>query len=132
MAIDWMNDLEMDSKYANWPSTLAVVSPIPSIPRPQIVLKIIADWSSFYCQLLRGVPPGSLPQLRRNLFNVVLSLDLSTVDGLQTLVGPINSFVQRGLGLRFGVVDVLEGEYDPGKLFLPLSSVPGRRETDPG
>jgi hypothetical protein len=48
--------------------------------------------------------------MRKNVFNVILSLDLGTVEDIQVLVQQVQQLVQRGLTVRFGIVPVMEGE----------------------
>ena len=57
--------------------------------------------------------PGQMPQVRRNLVNVVLALDLSKRDNHAILSDNIATFISRGVGIRFGTVPLLqEGEED--------------------
>ncbi|CED83771.1 UDP-glucose:glycoprotein glucosyltransferase [Phaffia rhodozyma] len=79
----WWNNLETDSRYKKWRSDL---------------------------KMLLRQQPGQVPQLKRNLLNVIVSVDLSTTFGMEVLIGPVNQFINRGLGIRFGMVEVLDGE----------------------
>ena len=45
----------------------------------------------------------------------MFSIDLSSVSGVDVLTGQVNQLVQRGLGVRFGFVPVLDGESGDGK-----------------
>lgn len=75
-AINWINDLEHDSKYMRW--------------------------SSSVMEFLRPTFPGMLRQIRRNLFNLVVIIDPTNVDvGLLKL---LESFVMHMVPLRVGLV----------------------------
>ncbi|CAG8523322.1 6133_t:CDS:10, partial [Paraglomus occultum] len=76
----WFNDLEKDPRYSSWPA--AVYS------------------------LLRPVYPGTLRQIRKNLFSILYVVDLASVEGL-TLVEEENMFIMRGIPLRFGLVPLV-------------------------
>ena len=58
-----------------------------------------------FMQLLSRVYPGQLPPIRRNIWNLVLPVDLTKTDDIQ-VVTQINSFVTRGLTVRFGIVPI--------------------------
>jgi UDP-glucose:glycoprotein glucosyltransferase len=48
--------------------------------------------------------------VRKNLWNVVLALDLSLANSLNALGGPIANVVSRNYPFRFGVVPLVETE----------------------
>ncbi|CAG7921684.1 unnamed protein product [Penicillium olsonii] len=77
-AIIWLNDLEKESRYENWPS----------------------DLDSY----LHSVHPGQLPPVKRDLHNVILPLDLSRPDEMMIIAGNIQMFIKRGIPVRFGLV----------------------------
>ncbi|KAF8633145.1 hypothetical protein AX17_004646 [Amanita inopinata Kibby_2008] len=79
----WWNDMEKDERYARW--------------NP-----------SFY-GLMRPMYPGQFPAIRRNLFNIVLVLDLSRPSSLQFLAGTMRNIIERGLPFRFGLVPAVDG-----------------------
>lgn len=54
--------------------------------------------------------PGAMPNIRANLFNIVLVVDLSKISTLNFLAGPMLSIINREIPLRFGVVPVADGE----------------------
>ena len=54
--------------------------------------------------------PGAMPNVRLNLFNVVLVLDLSRIQTLKLLVGTMSTLINRGIPLRFGLVPGTESE----------------------
>lgn len=76
-AINWVNDIEADSKYSRWSSSLM--------------------------DLLRPTFPGMLRQVRRNMFNLVLIINPidSEIRGLLKLV---ESFVYHTAPIRVGFV----------------------------
>lgn len=76
-AINWINDIETDSKYRTWPSSVY--------------------------ELLRPSFPGMVRSVRKNLFNVVIVIDplIPDVRGITKL---IESFVVHSAPIRCGVV----------------------------
>lgn len=74
----WMNDLEKDSRYKTWASALSV--------------------------LMRGLYPGQLHSIARNLYNVIIVTDLSSRRGLELVSGEVSMFIRRGIPIRFGIV----------------------------
>ena len=54
--------------------------------------------------------PGAMPNVRLNMFNVVLVLDLSRIQALNLLVGTMSGLINRGIPLRFGLVPSTESE----------------------
>ena len=58
--------------------------------------------------------PGQFPNVKVNLFNVVLVLDLSQTSALNFITGSVSSIINRNFPFRFGVVPIIEtedGEY---------------------
>lgn len=76
-AITWLNDLEKD--------------------------EATSEWSDDLMDLLRPMWPGKFPRLSRNLFNVVLVLDLSQKDSCRFLVETAIQSLGR-VGLHWGLV----------------------------
>ncbi|RZC41026.1 UDP-glucose:glycoprotein glucosyltransferase, partial [Asbolus verrucosus] len=76
-AINWVNDIENDSKYSRW--------------------------SSSVMELLRPTFPGMIRQVRKNLFNLVLIID-PTEPKSRDLVKLLESFVVHTAPLRVGIV----------------------------
>ncbi|XP_018331345.1 UDP-glucose:glycoprotein glucosyltransferase isoform X2 [Agrilus planipennis] len=76
-AVNWMNDIEKDSKYRRWPTTLM--------------------------ELLKPTFPGMLRQIRRNLFNLVLLID-PTSTALKDLLTLVESLLYQSAPFRIGVV----------------------------
>ncbi|RPB23625.1 hypothetical protein L211DRAFT_786381 [Terfezia boudieri ATCC MYA-4762] len=94
--IIWLNDLENDERYKGWSTD------------PKI--------------LLRRVYPGQLHQLKRNIHNLVLPLDLTSLEDVSLLTEHLMMFVERGIALRFGIVPVIKSEQsmEQAKLFYYL------------
>lgn len=77
-AILWLNDIEKDKRYDGWVPHLA--------------------------HLLQRTYPGQLPQVRRDIFNLIIPVDLSLVGDVELVIEQLSSFVKRKLPLRFGLV----------------------------
>ncbi|KAI0073110.1 glycosyltransferase family 24 protein [Panus rudis PR-1116 ss-1] len=82
--ITWWNDFEKDARYARWGTSLRL--------------------------LLRPMYPGQMPNIKRNIFNVVLAVDLSHSSSLNFLAGPVSNIISRNFPYRFGVVPIVETE----------------------
>lgn len=80
--IIWLNDIEKDKRYDGWST----------------------DWRV----LLQRTFPGQLPAVRREIFNLVIPMDLTDIDEIQLLVTQILSFVKRKLPIRFGIVPLVK------------------------
>lgn len=78
--------------------------------------------------------PGQFPNIKANLFNTVLALDLSQVSSINFIVGPVSNIIERGLPFRFGVAPIIETE--EGKtgficsLYLGLNHIQERKWED--
>jgi UDP-glucose:glycoprotein glucosyltransferase len=57
-------------------------------------------------QLLQRTFPGQLPSVRRDIFNLVVPVDLSNLEDIELVVEQMQSFVKRKLPLRFGIVPI--------------------------
>ncbi|KAJ5434480.1 UDP-glucose:Glycoprotein Glucosyltransferase [Penicillium cf. griseofulvum] len=79
--IIWLNNLEKDSRYESWPGDLEAY--------------------------IAGSYPGQLPPVRRDLHNVVVSMDLSNPEHMMLVAGNLQSFVMRGIPVRFGFVPTI-------------------------
>ncbi|KAF7709852.1 UDP-glucose:glycoprotein glucosyltransferase 2 isoform X2 [Silurus meridionalis] len=96
-AIMWVNDIETDSTYRNWPSSIQ--------------------------ELLRASFPGVIRQVRRNLFSLVLFLDPVQEDTME-LVKMAELFYKHKIPLRIGFVFVVntdekvDGYKDAGVAFF--------------
>jgi len=62
------------------------------------------DDMDFLRQLMRPMFPGQFPPVRRNLFNIILVLDLSQPSSLYLLGGTVSNIIERGIPFRFGLV----------------------------
>ncbi|KAI9836530.1 MAG: hypothetical protein M1838_005007, partial [Thelocarpon superellum] len=78
----WMNNLERDKRYQEWPSSVTA--------------------------LLRPTYPGQLPALRRDLHTLVVPVDLTVPDDVTVVVEQLQSFVMRKIPIRFGVVPIIK------------------------
>ncbi|THG96572.1 hypothetical protein EW026_g5286 [Hermanssonia centrifuga] len=83
-AIVWWNDFENDSRYARWGPSLSL--------------------------LLRPMYPGQLPNLKLNIFNVVVVADLSQSSALNFIAGAVSNIIQRNFPFRWGIVPIIETE----------------------
>ncbi|TSO88057.1 UDP-glucose:glycoprotein glucosyltransferase 2 [Bagarius yarrelli] len=86
-AIMWVNDIETDSTYRNWPSSIQ--------------------------ELLRATFPGVIRQIRRNFFNLVLFLDPVQEDSIK-IVKLAELFYKHKIPLRIGFVFVINEDEKVG------------------
>lgn len=82
--IVYWNNIEKDSRYANWDPSLM--------------------------GFLRPVYPGQPITVKRNIFNVITALDLSQTSSLYFITGPMQALIKRNYALRFGLVPITETE----------------------
>ncbi|KAA6411432.1 MAG: glycosyltransferase family 24 [Lasallia pustulata] len=80
--IIWLNNIEKDKRYEGWPTHANA--------------------------LLQRTYPGQLPTVRRDIHNLIMVLDLSDLQDTEMLVDSLYNFVQRKVGIRFGVVPSLK------------------------
>ncbi|KAK2743249.1 hypothetical protein FQN57_004938 [Myotisia sp. PD_48] len=83
--IIWLNNIATDNRYEGWPDHITSVREIP---------------------LLQPLYPGQLPQVRRDIHNVVIPMDLANKDNIEILVEQVRSFVQNRIPIRFGIVPI--------------------------
>ena len=76
--IVWVNNIEKDSRYQNWPTELRA--------------------------LLQRTYPGQLPNVRRDIHNAILPIDFTNPDHVSTAVETVINLVRRGIPLRWGLV----------------------------
>ncbi|KAK2763700.1 hypothetical protein FQN54_009316 [Arachnomyces sp. PD_36] len=76
--IIWLNDIEKDKRYREWPDALET--------------------------LLQRTYPGQMPQVRRNMHNVVVPVDLTNPNDIRLVVENLQMFVRKRIGIRFGFV----------------------------
>src|SRR6266550_6293999 len=53
---------------------------------------------------MRPIFPGQFPSIKRNLFNIVLILDLLKPTSLHILGGTVSDIIDRGIPSHFGLV----------------------------
>ncbi|CAG8633054.1 10485_t:CDS:10, partial [Funneliformis mosseae] len=82
--IVWLNDLEKDKRYSHWPSRIY--------------------------DIFRPVYPGQMRYIRKNLFNVLFVIDLSSIKNLKVFTEQIKSFVERDIPIRFGIIPLVNKE----------------------
>ncbi|KFY30019.1 hypothetical protein V494_08322 [Pseudogymnoascus sp. VKM F-4513 (FW-928)] len=82
--IIWLNNIEKDKRYDGWPASVTT--------------------------LLQGGYPGQLPQVRKDLFNLVFPVDLSNLQDVELVVTQLSDFVKRALPLRFGLVPLTNSD----------------------
>lgn len=58
--------------------------------------------------MLRPTYPGQLYAIKRNMYNLVLTLDLSQRSSLFWITGSIGGLLQRGYPIRIGLVPMTE------------------------
>lgn len=82
--IMWLNDIEKDSRYLEWPASLRA--------------------------LLQRTYPGQLPSCRKDIHNLILPIDFADHGHVQVVVENVQSFVTRGIPIRFGLVPITSTE----------------------
>ena len=82
--IIWLNNIEKDKRYQGWPEETGA--------------------------LLQRTFPGQLPQVRRDIHNVVIPLELTDPKDIELLVESISIFVKRGVPIRFGIVPTVSSQ----------------------
>lgn len=80
--IIWWNNIEKDKKYSTWSSSIN--------------------------GLLRPTQPGAFQNVKRNLWNVVLVLDMTQRSTYGVIAQQVRGLIQRGLPLRFGLVPMVD------------------------
>lgn len=76
----WLNDLENDPRYARWSRDLGM--------------------------LLQRTYPGQLPQVRRDMHNVIVPVDLNKIQDLDLVVNTLQTLVKRSYPIRIGILPV--------------------------
>lgn len=82
--IIWLNNLEKDTRYANWPKALNM--------------------------LLQRTYPGQLPQVARDIHNVIVPIDLNNVNDLDLIVNTLQTLIKRSFPIQIGLVPVSHGK----------------------
>ncbi len=82
-------------------------------------------------KLLRPLYPGQAPTIRRNMYNVVVILDLSRPSSLRFITNTLSMLIDRLFPVRFGIVSIVESEdsVKMAKVFYYLVQNYGRRAT---
>lgn len=76
--IIWLNDIENDDRYENWPTDLRA--------------------------LLQRTFPGQMPSCRRDIHNAIVSVDFTSANDVTNLLETILNLVKRGIPIRWGLV----------------------------
>lgn len=76
--IIWLNDIETDSRYARWSRDLNM--------------------------LLQRTYPGQLPQVRHNIHNLIVPVDLNKIQDLDLIVNTLQNLVKRLYPIRIGII----------------------------
>ncbi|KAK6378950.1 killer toxin resistant protein [Exophiala oligosperma] len=74
----WLNDLEQDKRYAGWPSSLRA--------------------------LFARVYPGQLPQVARDIHNLVVPIDMTDVKDIELVTTALQNLVKRSVPIRVALV----------------------------
>ena len=82
----WLNNIEKDKRYEDWPSEASA--------------------------LLQRTFPGQLPQVRRNLHNVVIPIAVTDPKDTEILVESLQAFVKRKVPIQFGIVPLVRTRDD--------------------
>ena len=93
--IIWLNNIEKDKRYDNWPSYAGAVRMSFIFVAQRMLIKL---------QLLQRTYPGQLPTVKRDIHNLIIPLDLTDTKDLDLLVDSLQSFVLRKVPIRFGMV----------------------------
>ncbi|GES84353.1 UDP-glucose:Glyco protein glucosyltransferase-domain-containing protein [Rhizophagus clarus] len=78
--ITWFNDIEKDKRYKNWPPRMF--------------------------DILQPIYPGQMRYIRKNLFNVLFVIDLSSMKGLE-IINDTKMFIERNIPIRFGLIPLV-------------------------
>lgn len=82
--IIWLNNIEKDKRYEGWPSEDSA--------------------------LLQRTFPGQLPQVRRDIHNVLVPMNLTDSQDVEMLVETLQMFVKRKVPVQFGIVPLVSTE----------------------
>ncbi|KAI0106343.1 UDP-glucose:glycoprotein glucosyltransferase [Hypoxylon sp. NC0597] len=76
--IIWLNNIEKDKRYADYPKSLMA--------------------------LMQRTYPGQIPPIRKDIFNLVVPVDLTKAEDLSLVVEQLQGYIRRLLPVRFGLV----------------------------
>ena len=82
--IIWLNDLEKDKRYDEWPDTITAY--------------------------LQRMFPGQLPSVRKNAQTVIYPVDMTDGDDVSEVVQSLQDFVKRTVPVRFGIVPIVRDQ----------------------
>src|SRR6201996_7229612 len=82
-------------------------------------------------KLLRPLYPGQAPSIRRNMYNVILVVDLARPSSLRFITNTLSMLIDRLFPVRFGIIPIVESEegVKMAKVFYYLVQNYGRRTT---
>ncbi|KII87653.1 glycosyltransferase family 24 protein [Plicaturopsis crispa FD-325 SS-3] len=103
----WWNDLTKDTRYKH------------------------GRWQTSIFALQRQMYPGQFHQIRLNIFNVVVSVDLSQTSSLHFVAGTVSNIINRSFPFRWGIVPNVEttAGRQMARLFYWLIDHYGRAKT---
>lgn len=84
----WLNDLEQDKRYSGWPSNLRT--------------------------LFQRVYPGQLPQIARDIHNLIVPIDMSNPRDIELAATALQNLVRRSVPIRIALVPSGTGETADG------------------
>ncbi|KAI0475174.1 UDP-glucose:glycoprotein glucosyltransferase [Xylariaceae sp. FL0804] len=82
--IIWLNNIEKDKRYAEFPTDLMA--------------------------LVQRTYPGQIPPIRKDLFNLIIPVDFTSLEDLTLVARQLQSFIKRQLPVQFGLVPVTPNE----------------------
>lgn len=80
----WLNDLEQDKRYAAWPSSLRT--------------------------LFQRLYPGQLPQVARDIHNLIVPINITAIKDIELAATALQSLVTRTIPIRIALVPIGNGE----------------------
>ncbi|OQV08670.1 hypothetical protein CLAIMM_12901 isoform 3 [Cladophialophora immunda] len=80
----WLNDLEQDRRYAGWSSSLR--------------------------SLFQRTYPGQLPQVSRDIHNLIVPLDMGNIKDIELAATSLQSLVRRQVPIRIALIPTGDGE----------------------
>ncbi|OAP58443.1 hypothetical protein AYL99_07533 [Fonsecaea erecta] len=80
----WLNDLEQDKRYAGWSSSLR--------------------------SLFQRTYPGQLPQVSRDIHNLIVPIDMGNIKDIELAATSLQSLVRRQVPIRIALIPIGKGE----------------------
>ncbi|KAG2188930.1 hypothetical protein INT44_004072 [Umbelopsis vinacea] len=90
----WWNDIENDDRYSDWPDDIF--------------------------DLLKPTYPGQLRTIRKNIYHVLFTVDLSQPNWAATIGGSVQDMIKKGYPIRFGVVPKLGSHRESSETSMAL------------